>query len=116
MNECEDYKIGKFIPLSFDSILDWEITESNECSVGEKKLPRSIVFKGKIFNTELVVYSRPYSFGEHRVKCDAVQFGLLNIYTNDYEEALYIAEAVFFEEMDERKYLYTQICGLKEKR
>ena len=115
MSECEDYKIGKFIPLSFDSILDWEITASNECSVGEKKLPRNIVFRGKIFNTELIVYSKSYSFGKHGVVCDPLQFGLFDIYTNDYEEALYIAESLFFEKMKELKDLYTQICGLKEK-
>lgn len=91
--ECNDYNVGKFIPISFDPVFNWTIIRS-EFLEHPNKLPRIIIIKTIVNNYGLYVYSHPYSYGNF--SADGFTFGFGGKYnwlgTNDPEEAIYLTE------------------------
>ena len=93
--ECDDYSVGKFEPVSFTPILNWQITRSE--FIDDRKntnLSRWIMMKARLNHFTIKVIAGPYSYGIFSAECRSIGYGSEANWldTNDPEDAIYRTE------------------------
>lgn len=112
LDNCCDYVVGPFIPLSFVPKLNWKITRSGPTDSPSKR--RQIIFKARLGTQNIIVASSPYSYGlfDMTMSPANISWHYNTLDTSDPEEAIYLAEIILLRWAETHKKYYKRMKKL----